>query len=468
MKKEMRLKKNYSELLAVILLNIGLLGCVGDNIDSKLSSKLASAITVNKVSTVHSEEYRKFKEEDSKRSRKYLDTHPIHNEKSGDVAIKNLKDALSDIPSHLFERFNEHTGILEFNSEKFTKEDMTEGVISKIDPSHPNKIYLNTHIDQRNYSLEKLDSAKLNIIKLKFDLEWKKFAIIDSPAMSLEKKAILVGAYKDFILKVMADDKNPTNVGGVVARDFFFGTSSEFHGLSEGSQVTNELIEQNLQVVQYGLSKAITYHAEMDSSKGSTFLSSRFPETNKLITSLYFEIHVKDSPHLDDLAVPKALIDAMDKVTSSINVSSSAFETYYTTYVASKRRGKYIAADSLVSASATDRALDLLFSDTTNIKIKIDKLLEQGVGNCEIQAVVVAGLLKENLIDVFIYRLDGWDTHYNYRHYLVFATMPDGKIYSVDPWVGMILPAEQFQSYYSDFRNVRYDENLNNLFKSWK
>ncbi len=445
--------------VGIITVSVGFVvcGCVGSNNNVTTNSPnsgstITSQTALYQIRSPHEEAAKKkFKEEDKARSKKFLDTKPAHNEPSGDHAVKSLKELLSMLPSHIYERYDEHDGMLEYNSSKFSREDLDKGVIAKIDPADPSKICLNTHIDQRDYSLAKKDSAILLIAKQKFDMEWKKFAVSSSPNMSPEKRTVLLDSYKEFIEKVMADDKNPTNGGGTSARDFFFGAGSAFHKLTDSSELTHILIEQNLKVVQEGMAKAITYHRDMASVKGSAFLSSRFPEVNKLTTELYFEPHGKDSPHLTDSTIPKLLIDQLEYIMNAFNVSSSSFDTLFTKYISSQRLGMYIAASSeltdKLNVQATEKAYSALGKEGKSAAKDIQEVIKSGVGGSNVQAAILASRLRHAGLQVEIIKAIK-----TVSLMMVRVTMSDGTKFYLNPWSGHILPENRFNEYYPEFK----------------
>ena len=454
----MRLKN----ILAVSCL--GLCSCVGD-VNSTNSTSLIGTPLPNLLANIdtlpsHDEAKKKFKEEDKERSKKFLDTKPIHDEKSGSyAAVKSIKELLSILPSQLYERYDERDGVLEYDSSVFTRDDIAKGVIAKINPSEPNKIYLNTHVEQRNYSAVQKDNAVMEIAKQKLNLEYKELANSQSPSMSPEKKSVLLDSYRTFITKVMLDDKNPTNGGGTVARDFFFGAGSAFHAVTNANQLTDTLIEENIKIVQSGIAKAITYHGEMASSYGNTFLSSRFPEVTRLATSLYFEIHGKDSPHLTDKTIPVVLVGNLDEITTKYAVSSRAFDSSAAKYVSADRLGAYIAISPENTLPLADNALKTLQDTTISIGKRIEQTNAAGVGDSGVQATELAYNLRAQKMFAEVYDLSNKDQ----TRSVVFTRTETGEEYLLDPWAGLVVPIDKYIDYYSDFNGKQYSEGLNKV-----
>jgi len=442
--------------MAINLLNFGVIGYAwGDGVDPfwlpEYRATVISSGTKLPVIYANEEAKKKFKKEDEERSKEYLDTHGIHKEASGDKALIELKKKLSVIPSHVLERYKSNGGVLEYNSLAFTTTDISKGIVAKVDVNNKRKIFLNTHIEERDYSLLKKDFMVKLITQQKSVLEYERYS---APSASQDKKAALLDSYKDFIKQVFADEdaSNP-------AKDFFFGENSPFHKFNNANNISSIDIERNIDTVQNGIAKAITYHGEMNSLKGNSFLSSRFPGVNKLISEIYFEPHGKSSPHLTDKNIPNVLVKTMEVIQDNFNVSASAFDPDYVKYVSSERLGKYIAARSDITDSYAQLALRNISNTSKPINSRREESLKTGIGDCNVQAVNLAAALRDQGISADVCTL----SNRNLSHSVVYAKMADGSNFFVDPWAGIIVPQEQYNQYYSDFPVRNIDMALNKL-----
>lgn len=450
-------------------------GCVGGTNSTNTAStkqtdnqgRLVSEMPTAKVSP---HEFKLFRDKDKERSTELLTKFPEHKEPTGNnnYAVNNLKDGLAKIPSHLLDRYNKYYGMIEYNSNKFTSAEHSLGVISKIAPTNPKKIVLNTHIDQRNYSQLQKDIAISEVVKLGFKNEYDKHSDLSSSVFSAEKKSALLSSYRDFIAKVISDDNNTPNTPQL-ARDFFFGVNSPFHPFSDANMIDNHLIEANKNLIQQALATAITNHGAMDSSYGNLLLSTRFPEVNKLVSNLYFEPHAEDAPNS---GIPPEFTNIMNYVASRINVSSSAFNApFYSQYISSSRLAQYIAIDQNTSQPFLDQASASLYSPPAAgnmIEDRVQKLIENGVGNCDHQAIAAAHFLKQQGFVAEVFQLDKTQIvngiSYKVPHWLVFSTdNRTGERYWVDPWRGIVIPEAQYNQYYADFTSITYSQYHNNV-----
>jgi|LauGreDrversion4_2_1035121.scaffolds.fasta_scaffold251198_1 hypothetical protein len=444
---------NFKPIVEILLCSLCIAACVGSEGSS------APANTVNLAErnplVVHSEEFRRFREEDKQKAHTFLDIHPIHEEKTGAVAVDNLKDAVSQIPSHILEGFKNVGGEIEFNSDRFTNNQ----ILAKIDPSAPNRIVFNTHVNNRNFSSEQKDIAIFTILQQKQNLEYKKYAVPDSLDKNDIKKDILIASYRDFIAKVLADSNDTSNPSPRVAKDFFFGKNSPLHKFDDANKIKLEEIEENKEIIKQGIAKAITYHSAMSSSKGNAFLSTRFPHVNRTISELYFEPHGKSMPK--NAVIPKVLLENLQKVEDSFAVSSSAFDQGAFKYISSERIGKYISVDPDISDPIIRDALKNLQSTQIPVNERVEKAYENGVGDCNIQSVVAAYLLRNTGIPADIYTLSGKGGY----HSVVYAEMPNNEIFIVDPWAGLVTPISAYDEYYKDFGSRNKDIELNKILK---
>ena len=400
----------------------------------------------------HPIEFKAFRERDKQKALTFLGNHPLHHEEQITNAVENLKDVVSEIPSHILEGFKNVGGEIEFNSDRFTN----SSIIARIDRDHPNRIVFNTHRENRYLSAEQKDGAIFTILQQKQALEYKKYANSNSLDKNNIKKDILIDSYRDFIDKVIADSKNDLNDDPVRVKNFFFGTGSPLNRFDDASKISTREIEDNKEIIQQGIAKAITYHSVMNSSKGDKFLSSRFPEVNRMITQLYFEPHGKSMP--EDVVIPPVLLNILKKVEDSFAVSSSAFDEELFQYISSERIGKYISVDSNVSAPFIWNALKNLQSDKGLVKDRVEDAYKNGVGDCNIQSVVAAYFLRNSGVNADIYRLSGNGV----SHSVVFATI-SGEIFVVDPWAGLVIPAKDYDTYYKDFKVRNKDIELNKI-----
>ena len=305
-------------------------------------------------------------------------------------------------------------------------------------------------------------------MKLGFKHEYDKHSDLSSPVFSAEKKSALLSSYRDFIAKVFSDDNN-TLSRPQLARDFFFGLNSPFHLFSDANMISNSLIEANKNLIQQGLATAITNHGAMGAVTGNALLSTRFPEVNKLVSDLYFEPHAEDAPNT---GIPPEFTNIMNSVASRINVSSSAFNApYYSQYISPARRAQYIAIDQNTSKPFLDRASASLYSPPAPgnmIAERVQKLVEDGVGNCDHQAIAAAHFLKQQGFLAEVFQLDKTQIEngiaYNVPHWLVFSTdHRTGERYWVDPWRGIVIPEAQYNQYYGDFTSITYSQYHNNV-----
>lgn len=450
--------KKLSQVIMVMYLTIGIVACIGESNDtsSKTTGASISSAFVNysPEARVHPEQFKKFRNEDKDRAHKFCDTYPNNNELTGMMTVDNLKNGISQIPSHILEGFKHVGGEIEFNSGKFQNKEL----VARIDPEKPNKVVYNTHIDNRDFSQEKLDTAIFTLIQQKYILEYKKYADHASSSKNETKEKILVASYRDFIEKVFSDDKNPLSENQ--AKDFFLGKNSPLHKFANVNNITDADIKQNKELVQQGISKAITYHGAMGSSRGDVFLASRFPDVNKLITELYFEPHGKDSPHLTDKTIPKIIARNMNSIQEQFVISSSAFDPEYHKYISSERLGSYLAINPDIADRYTSDALQKLQDTSKPILTRIQDSYKSGVGDCNVQSIVLAGVLRSEGVSADIYSLS---TPKGLSHSVVLAKMPGGEKFIVDSWAGLIVPADKYSQFYADFTDKTIDPVLNKL-----
>jgi hypothetical protein len=444
---------NFKPIVVILLCSLWIAACVGS--EGSSASPTETVNLAERILLVHSEAFWKFREEDKQKAHTFLDIHPIHEEKTGAGAVDNLKDAVSQIPSHILEGFKNVGGEIEFNSDRF----INNQILAKIDPRAPNRIVFNTHVNNRNFSSEQKDIAIFTILQQKQNLEYKKYADPASLDKNDIKRDILIASYRDFIAKVLADSNDTSNPSPRVAKDFFFGKNSPLHKFDDANKIKLEEIEENKEIIQQGIAKAITYHSAMNSSKGNAFLSTRFPHVNRTISELYFEPHGKSMPK--NAVIPEILLENLQAVEDSFAVSSSAFDQGAFKYISSERIGKYMSVAPDISHSIIRDALKNLQSTETSLSERVEKALKDGVGDCNIQSVVSAYLLLNAAINADIYTLSGKGGY----HSVVYAKMPNKEIFIVDPWIGLVTPISAYDEYYKDFNFRNNDIELNKILK---